>query len=56
MAGAFFTIGVGNASTMATIHSTHSPHFVVDEDVLPVGAAFHAAVAIEYVRKNRAST
>lgn len=56
MAGAFFTIGVGNQSTMATIHSTHSPHFVVDEDVLPVGAAFHAAVAIEYVRKNRAST
>ncbi|RLN34513.1 IAA-amino acid hydrolase ILR1-like 9 isoform X2 [Panicum miliaceum] len=52
MAGAFFTIGVGNKSTMATVHSTHSPHFVVDEDVLPVGASFHAAVAIEYLKKH----
>lgn len=56
MAGAFFTIGVGNKSTMATIHSTHSPYFVIDEDVLPIGAAFHAGVAIEYVKKNHAST
>ena len=52
MAGAFFTIGVGNKSTMVTIHSTHSPHFVVDEDVLPVGASFHAAVAVEYLKKH----
>ncbi|XP_066398817.1 IAA-amino acid hydrolase ILR1-like 9 isoform X1 [Miscanthus floridulus] len=56
MAGAFFTIGVGNKSTMETIHSTHSPYFVIDEDVLPIGAAFHAGVAIEYVKKNHAST
>ncbi|OQU88773.1 hypothetical protein SORBI_3002G093300 [Sorghum bicolor] len=55
MAGAFFTIGVGNKSTMETIHSTHSPYFVIDEDVLPIGAAFHAGVAIEYVKKNHAS-
>ncbi|CAN6209803.1 unnamed protein product [Urochloa humidicola] len=52
MAGAFFTIGVGNKSTMVTVHSTHSPHFVIDEDVLPIGAAFHAAVATEYLKKH----
>nr|CAB3456219.1 unnamed protein product [Digitaria exilis] len=52
MAGAFFTIGVGNKSTMVTVHSTHSPHFVIDEDVLPIGSAFHASVAIEYLKKH----
>ena len=30
------------------MHPLHSPHFVIDEDVLPVGAAIHAAVAIEF--------
>ncbi|KAL6595015.1 hypothetical protein ACP70R_048118 [Stipagrostis hirtigluma subsp. patula] len=52
MAGVFFNIGVGNKSTMVTVHTTHSPHFVIDEDVLPIGAAFHAAVAIEYLKKH----
>ncbi|KAK8459210.1 hypothetical protein SEVIR_2G101800v4 [Setaria viridis] len=52
MAGAFFTIGVGNKSTMVTVHSTHSPHFVIDEDVLPIGAALHAAVATEYLKQH----
>ncbi|OEL18641.1 IAA-amino acid hydrolase ILR1-like 7 [Dichanthelium oligosanthes] len=52
MAGAFFNIGIRNESTMATVHKLHSPYFVVDEDVLPVGAAFHAAVAFEYLKKH----
>ncbi|CAL5066193.1 unnamed protein product [Urochloa decumbens] len=52
MAGAFFNIGIRNESTMAKVHPAHSPYFVVDEDVLPVGAAFHAAVAIEYLKKH----
>ncbi|CAN6171563.1 unnamed protein product [Urochloa humidicola] len=52
MAGAFFNIGIQNESTMATVHPAHSPYFVVDEDVLPIGAAFHAAVAIEYLNKH----
>ncbi|RCV10262.1 hypothetical protein SETIT_2G098400v2 [Setaria italica] len=52
MAGAFFNIGSHNKSTMTTVHPPHSPHFVVDEDVLPVGAAFHAAVAMEYLKKH----
>ncbi|KAF7013664.1 hypothetical protein CFC21_027732 [Triticum aestivum] len=48
-AGAFFFIGVGNETTMDMVRPVHSPHFVLDEDVLPIGAAFHAAVAIEYL-------
>lgn len=52
MAGAFFTIGVGNESSMEQLRTTHSPYFVIDEDALPVGAAFHAAVAIEYMEKH----
>uniref|UniRef100_A0A0E0GW45 Peptidase M20 dimerisation domain-containing protein n=1 Tax=Oryza nivara TaxID=4536 RepID=A0A0E0GW45_ORYNI len=53
---AFFGIGVGNdgggMAETTTKNQLHSPHFVVDEEALPVGAAFHAAVAIEYLNKN----
>jgi IAA-amino acid hydrolase len=42
-AEAFFMIGALNYS-MAEMHPLHSPYFVIDEDVLPVGAAFHAGV------------
>ncbi|EEC81804.1 hypothetical protein OsI_25527 [Oryza sativa Indica Group] len=49
---AFFMIGVGNETTMRKVYPLHSPHFVVDEDVLPVGAALHAAVAMEYLNKH----
>jgi IAA-amino acid hydrolase len=48
-AGAFF-IGVGNETTMDRVSPVHSPHFVMDEEVLPIGAAFHASVAIEYLK------
>jgi IAA-amino acid hydrolase len=50
-AGAFFMIGVRNYS-MAEMHPLHSPYFVIDEDVLPVGAALHGAVALEYLNKH----
>jgi IAA-amino acid hydrolase len=51
-AGAFFFIGVGNETTMERVRPVHSPHFVLDEDVLPIGAAFHATVAIEYLNRS----
>ncbi|KAL6595016.1 hypothetical protein ACP70R_048119 [Stipagrostis hirtigluma subsp. patula] len=57
-AGAFFMIRVRNKTMeMEAMHRLHSPYFVIDEDVLPVGAAFHAAVAMEYLNKhaNRAN-
>ncbi|KAF7013661.1 hypothetical protein CFC21_027729, partial [Triticum aestivum] len=51
-AGAFFFIGVGNETAMDSVHPVHSPHFVLDEGVLPIGAAFHTAVAIEYLNRS----
>lgn len=51
-AGAFFMIGVGDEAMETVVHSLHSPHFVIDEGVLPVGASFHAAVAMEYLKKH----
>lgn len=56
--GAFFFIGVGNETTMgpaAAVRPVHSPHFVLDERALPVEAALHAAVAIEYLNKHDCS-
>ncbi|XP_062214042.1 IAA-amino acid hydrolase ILR1-like 3 [Phragmites australis] len=48
---AFFSIGVSNAET-GKVHHVHSPHVEIDEGALPIGAAFHAAVAIEYLKKH----
>lgn len=49
MSAAFFTIGAQNKTAAATgVKGLHSPYFTLDEDVLPIGAALHAAVAISY--------
>ncbi|KAF3325209.1 IAA-amino acid hydrolase ILR1-like 3 [Carex littledalei] len=48
---AMFYIGVGS-ETMGQVHSVHSPYFFANEKSLPIGAALHAAVAIEYLDKN----
>ncbi|XP_010243489.1 PREDICTED: IAA-amino acid hydrolase ILR1-like 6 [Nelumbo nucifera] len=45
---AFFYIGVMN-ETLGSTHSGHSPYFMIDEDVLPIGAATHAAIAERYL-------
>ncbi|KAK7284818.1 hypothetical protein RJT34_19571 [Clitoria ternatea] len=47
MAASFFLIGIQN-ETAKSGTQTHSPYFVIDEEVLPIGAAFHAAVALSY--------
>ncbi|KAH6802785.1 Peptidase M20/M25/M40 family protein [Perilla frutescens var. frutescens] len=49
MPAAFFMIGVGNQTIKSSIKGLHSPHFIIDEDALPVGASLHAAVAITYL-------
>ncbi|KAI3975001.1 hypothetical protein MKX01_005112 [Papaver californicum] len=48
MAAAFFLIGVKN-DTMKQVKGLHSSRFIADEEVLPIGAAFHAAVAMTYL-------
>ncbi|KAI9153115.1 hypothetical protein LWI28_006101 [Acer negundo] len=50
MAAAFFMIGSKNKTVKTW--SAHTSYFDVDEDVLPIGAALHAAVAISYLDKH----
>ncbi|RWW31727.1 hypothetical protein GW17_00003629 [Ensete ventricosum] len=45
---AFFYIGVRN-ETLGSVHVPHSPYFMIDEDVLPTGAALNAAIAERYL-------
>ncbi|GLU01061.1 hypothetical protein SLE2022_183870 [Rubroshorea leprosula] len=45
---AFFYIGVRNETLGSTV-TGHSPYFMIDEDVLPIGAAVHAAIAERYL-------
>ncbi|KAG0476278.1 hypothetical protein HPP92_013119 [Vanilla planifolia] len=45
---AFFYIGIRN-ETLGSIHTGHSPYFMIDEDALPVGAAVHASIAERYL-------
>ncbi|XP_068652749.1 IAA-amino acid hydrolase ILR1-like 3 [Aristolochia californica] len=49
--GCDFNVGIRNESLGST-KELHSPHFFVDENVLPVGAALHAAVALTYLDTN----
>lgn len=48
MPAAFFMIGIKN-ETLGSVKGLHSPYFVVDEEVLPIGAALHAAMAISFL-------
>ncbi|KAF9610405.1 hypothetical protein IFM89_022316 [Coptis chinensis] len=34
---------------LGSVHSPHSPHFFLDEDVLPLGVALHTALAEIYL-------
>ncbi|CAJ1974250.1 unnamed protein product [Sphenostylis stenocarpa] len=45
---AFFYIGIKN-ETLGSTHTGHSPYFMIDEDVLPIGAAAHATIAERYL-------
>lgn len=45
---AFYYIGIMN-ETLGSVHSAHSPHFMIDEEALPVGAATQAAIAERYL-------
>ncbi|WCJ34235.1 IAA-amino acid hydrolase ILR1 [Euphorbia peplus] len=51
MKAAFFMIGVKNEDEKPVI-GLHSPYFFLNENALPFGAAFHAAVAISYLESN----
>ncbi|XP_057532745.1 IAA-amino acid hydrolase ILR1-like 6 [Amaranthus tricolor] len=48
---AFYYIGIRNEE-LGSVHSGHSPLFTIDEDVLPIGAATHAAIAETYLNQH----
>lgn len=49
--GTFVFLGVKNEER-GIIHPQHHPKYDVDEDILPVGTAIHAAVALKYLQKD----
>ncbi|KAM1407597.1 hypothetical protein ACFX2F_002154 [Malus domestica] len=52
--GIMLSIGIGNEE-VGSVHSPHSPYFFLDEDVLPIGAALHAALAEGYLDEHQHS-
>lgn len=46
--GSFLFLGIKNDNIGATF-PPHSPYYTIDEDVLPIGAAIHAAFAISCI-------
>lgn len=52
--GVMFSIGIRNEK-IGAVYSPHSPYFFLDEDVLPIGAALHTAVAEFYLRDHSLS-
>ncbi|KAF5181092.1 N-acetyldiaminopimelate deacetylase [Thalictrum thalictroides] len=51
MAAGFFAIGMKN-ETIKSDRMLHSQYFFLDEEVLSIGAALHAAVAITYLENH----
>ncbi|KAL9236209.1 hypothetical protein vseg_010909 [Gypsophila vaccaria] len=51
MPAAIFVLGTRNESIRSD-KPLHSPYFFVDEEAFPVGAAFHAALAISYLENH----
>jgi IAA-amino acid hydrolase len=49
---AFYFIGIRN-ETLGSVHTGHSPHFMIDENALPIGAALHAAIAERYLNDRK---
>lgn len=44
---AFTYLGIRN-ETLGSVHGLHTARFVLDENVLPRGAALHTAVTLEF--------
>eukprot|EP00850_Spirogloea_muscicola_P020992 SM000233S07963 [mRNA] locus=s233:74544:76033:+ [translate_table: standard] len=46
--GCMLTLGIRNA-TLGSVHQVHTPRFQLDEGVLPLGSALHAALALRFL-------
>ncbi|GLJ55270.1 hypothetical protein SUGI_1186050 [Cryptomeria japonica] len=49
--GAMLSIGIRNEE-IGSIHTPHSPFFLLDEDVLPLGAALYTALVEMYLKQH----
>ncbi|XP_009405312.3 IAA-amino acid hydrolase ILR1-like 3 [Musa acuminata AAA Group] len=56
MPSSMFWLGVRNDDSVGPVHPLHSPYFFLNEQALPIGAAFHAAVAMSYLDEHSASS
>lgn len=52
--GVIFGIGIRNEK-VGSVHFPHSPHFFLNEGVLPIGAALHTALAETYINDHQES-
>ncbi|KAI3861076.1 hypothetical protein MKX03_021914 [Papaver bracteatum] len=50
--GVMFMVGIRNED-LGAVYSVHNPRFFVDEDVLPIGAALHTAIAELYLAEHQ---
>lgn len=50
--GVMLNIGIRNEE-LGSVYSPHSPYFFLDEDVLPIGAALHTALAELYLNEHQ---
>ena len=46
--GVYSFLGINN-ETAGSVHGLHTPNFRMDESVLPLGSALHAAFALHFV-------
>ncbi|KAK3443108.1 IAA-amino acid hydrolase ILR1-like 1 [Eucalyptus grandis] len=46
--GSFLLLGIRNEK-VGSVYPPHSPYYSIDEDVLSIGAAIHAAFALSYI-------
>uniref|UniRef100_A0A383VWA3 Peptidase M20 dimerisation domain-containing protein n=1 Tax=Tetradesmus obliquus TaxID=3088 RepID=A0A383VWA3_TETOB len=48
----FMFLGIRN-ETAGSVHNLHNANFKIDEGVLPIGAAMHASLAMEYLSRGQ---
>jgi len=53
--GAFLFVGIATNATHSAHNDLHSPHFVANEDVLPIGAALHTSLALSFLQERAAA-
>lgn len=53
--GVFVFLGIGN-TTLQTTQKLHTPLFKMDDSMMPVGAALHASMALQYLYTDQPST